>query len=65
MASETVKVKPLGRQVEDGFKAKDGGSFQAGAVTIQPRGNRVDIIPTEPIEPQPLNEVATDGSATP
>jgi hypothetical protein len=65
MATETAKEKSLARIVAEGMKAKEGGSFEAGAVTIQPRGNRVDIVPTEPIEPQPMNEVATGGSDTP
>lgn len=65
MATDKVKVKPLGQVVEEGFKAKQRGSFEAGAVTIQQRGNRVDIVPTTPIEPAAEVEVKTDGSDLP
>lgn len=65
MATETPKAKPLARQVEDGLKQKEGGQFDVGAVTIQPRGNRVDIVPTVPIEPASEVEVKTDGSDLP
>lgn len=65
MAAETVKEKSIGRIVADGMKAKEGGSFEVGTVTIQPRGNRVDIVPTVPIEPASEVEVKTDGSDLP
>lgn len=65
MASSNGKAKPAAQIVEDGFKQKEGGSFEVGAVTVQPRGNRVDIVPTQPIEPSPIVEVATDGSTHP
>lgn len=65
MASETVKEKPLGKQVEQGLKESKGQPFELSGVRIMQRGSTVIIESVEPITITPPVETQTNGSELP